>query len=148
VWPGVCSDLQAQLADDDRLAVVDAHRDRRRRAGAVHDGHRAEPLGDAGRGREMIGVGVRVDDEADAQPFARCQAEVAVDLADFGIDEGAGARVGTADEVRLAASGGDLLEDHSRPPSDRGAGARAMSARPHCCRRRARPARALRSARS
>ena len=108
--------LQAQLAEDDRLAVVDAHRDPGGRAGAVHHRHRAEPLGEATRRREVIGVGVGVDDEADAQAVARRQAEVAIDLAHLGIDQRAGAGVGAADQVRLASSRGDLLEDHSRPP--------------------------------
>ena len=108
--------LQAQLAEDDRLAVVDAHRDPRRRAGAVHHGHRAELSGEPARRREVIGVGVGVDDEADAQAIARGQAKVAIDLAHLGVDQRAGAGVGAADQVRLAASGGDLLEDHSRPP--------------------------------
>ena len=108
--------LQAQLAEDDRLAVVDAHRDPGRRAGAVHHGHRAELLGEPARRREVVGVGVGVDDEADAQAVARRQREVAIDLAHLGIDQRAGAGVGAADEVRLAAPGGDLLEDHSRPP--------------------------------
>ena len=65
----------------------------------------------------MIGVGVGVDDEADAQAVARRQAEVAVDLARLGIDQRAGAGVGAADQVRLAAAGGDLLEDHGAIPS-------------------------------
>ena len=61
-------------------------------------------------------MGVRVDDEADAQAITRRQSQVAIDLARFGVDERAGAGVGAADQVRLAPAGGDLLEDHVRPP--------------------------------
>src|SRR2546426_7581537 len=63
----------------------------------------------------MVGMRVRVDDEVDAQPVARGLRQVAVDLARLGVDQRGGAALAAADEVGLAASGGNLLEDHGGP---------------------------------
>jgi len=103
---------QAQLADDEHLAVIDLHIDPRGRGGAVHHRRRLEAARQLARGREMIGVGVRVDDEAHAQTLARGEGQVAIDLADLGIDQRGGAGVAAAHQVGLAAAGRDLLEDH------------------------------------
>ena len=83
----------------------------------MHDGQRAEAVCQLASGREVIGVRVRVDDEANAQRVARRQRQVAVDLTDLGIDHRPGARVGTAQQVRLATTGGNPFEDHDCFPT-------------------------------
>ena len=101
--PGGVQHPQAQLADDDALAVVDAQVDERRRALAVHDHRHAELPRQALAAGEVIGVGVGVEHVVDAQPLARRQRQVAFDLAALRVDHDAGAGVGAADQVRLAA---------------------------------------------
>ena len=127
--------LQPQVAHDQQLAVVEAHADERRRARAVHDHRHVEPSCELARAREVIGVGVRVDQVADPQALARRERDVAVDLAQLGIDDRRGAGVGVADEVGLATAGCDLLEDHGgapsvRQPARRSAGAAIVSRMP------------------
>ena len=106
--------LHPDAADHEHVAVLQAQVRKGRRAVAEHhDGH-AELPGDLVRRREMIGVRVRVDHVAKRQAAAREAAVVVIDLADLGIDQRGDARIGTADEIRLAAARCDLLEDHRR----------------------------------
>ena len=60
----------------------------------------------------MIGVGVGLDDVVDADTPFRGEREIAIDLIESGIDEHAGARVFAADEIREAAAGAHLFEQH------------------------------------
>jgi hypothetical protein len=46
------------------------------------------------------------------QTITRSQPEVAIQLADFGVDEHCRARVRTSHQIRLAAAGRNVLEDH------------------------------------
>ena len=57
-------------------------------------------------------MGVAVDQEADRQPVLRGPRQGAVGLADLGIDQRGLAGVGAAQQVTLAATSGDLLEEH------------------------------------
>ena len=115
-----CADTCAGALIDPETSQIDRYLGLAARDGLrirfVIDTHTHADHFSAARRREVIGVGVGVDDEADAQAVARRQAEVAVDLARFGIDQRAGTGVGAADEVRLASAGGDLLEDHGAIP--------------------------------
>src|SRR5215831_5366793 len=67
------------------------------------------------RGREMIRMCVRVDDVVHAHALTRGNAEIAVDLADFGIDDRGRAGLAAGDEVRLASACRDLFEYHTTP---------------------------------
>ena len=73
-------DLQAQVADREHVAVVDAQRRVRRRGERVHDDGHVEPRRELVRGREVIGMRVRVDEITNAQPVAGSAREIAVDL--------------------------------------------------------------------
>ena len=110
-----------ELPGDQRLAVVDPHADVGRAAGAVHDGGHAEALRQLARGGEVVGVGVRVDQVVEAEPGPGRERQVAVDLAQLGVDEHGAARLGAPDQVRHAAAGADLLEEHGPGFSDPGA---------------------------
>src|SRR5439155_3947048 len=110
--------------------VVDPHADVGRAAGAVHDGGHAEALRQLARGGEVVGVGMRVDQVVEAEPGPGRERQVAVDLAQFGVDEHGAARLGTHDELRHAAAGAELLEEHGAGSSGPGAGAANVAAYP------------------
>src|SRR4029077_20301985 len=78
----------------------------------MHDDRHGQPARKLRSRGEMIRVGVRVDQVADMQTIARSQPEVAIELADFGVDEQCRARVRASHQIRLAAACGDVLEDH------------------------------------
>ena len=103
---------QSQIADKDHFPVVDAHLDERRAALPMHDHWDFEPPREFLRRREVIRVRVRIDQEADPHPVLVSEREIAVDLRDLGIDQRGGAGRVAPDEVRLASTGGNLLEDH------------------------------------
>ncbi len=105
---------QPQLSHGQHLAVVEAHVHERRRARAMHHHRYGEPSRELPRPGEVVGMRVRVDQVPDPQAVPRRERDVAVDLAQLRIDQRARAGVGAADEVGLAAAGGDLLEDHCR----------------------------------
>src|ERR1700692_1295501 len=81
----------------------------------MHDDRHGQPARKLRSRGEMIRVGVRVDQVADMQTIARSQPEVAIQLADFGVDEHCRARVRTSHQIRLAAACRDVLEDHVSP---------------------------------
>src|SRR6266403_4566185 len=70
-------------------------------------------------GREMIRVGMRVDEVMDAQAVARSHRGITIDETDFRIDEDGRTAVAAADQIGLATASAEPLEDHSRPPSRR-----------------------------
>jgi hypothetical protein len=79
--------LQAQLSDNDHLAIADPHVHKRRRTRLLHHhGHAKLPRELPGR-REMVCVGVGVDQVADTQAVTGSERKVVVDLADFRIDQ-------------------------------------------------------------
>jgi hypothetical protein len=110
-------DAEPEPARDDRLAVVDAHVDVGCEARPVHDRRRLETARELTRGGEVVRVGVRVDDVADPEPRFRREREVAIHLAQLGIDEDRAAGLGATDEIGQTAAGADLLEDHRRRDS-------------------------------
>ncbi len=112
VCPGVCSTLSRRASHRQHLTVIEREIDERRGARAVHDDGDIEPRGELLRRGEVIGVRVGVDQVVDAQSAARRRRQVTVDQADLRIDERAGAALGATDQVRLAAPGAELLEDH------------------------------------
>ena len=63
-------------------------------------------------GREMIRVRMGVDEIVDAQTILGGERHVAVDLAEFRVDQRRGASVLAADQVGAAAAGGDSFEYH------------------------------------
>jgi hypothetical protein len=97
--PGRLHHLQAQLAHDDRLAVLDPQIHERSDAAPVHHDGQAELAGERARGREVIGVGVRVDDIPEAKPLLGGQRQVAIDLVELGIHHQRGARLLAADYI-------------------------------------------------
>jgi len=64
------------------------------------------------RGGEVIGVGVGLDDVVDADALLGGKREIAIDLIQRRIDEQAGARLLAADQIRQAAAGAHLFEEH------------------------------------
>ena len=103
---------QSQISDQQHLAIVDAHVHERRATLAMHDHRDLEPSREFLRRREMVRMGVRVDQEMNPQPVPRREREVAIDLRDLRVDQRARAAGIAPDEVRLASTGGNLLEDH------------------------------------
>jgi hypothetical protein len=61
-------------------------------------------------GREMIGMSVRVHNEANSQSFSRGEGLISIDLLKFRIDDSGRARLGAADQIGLAAAAGYLCE--------------------------------------
>jgi hypothetical protein len=108
--------LHPNVADHEHVAVLQPQVRERRRAVAMHDHRNAELARELVRGGEVIRVRMRVDDVAKPQAATRQRALITVDLPDLRIDQRRDARVRTTDEIRLAAAGGDLLEDHETPP--------------------------------
>jgi hypothetical protein len=106
-------DTQAQCADDNQLAVIEAHVDERCRAPVVHRDRHTQLAANLLRGREMIRVGVGIDDVMYAQSMSGSERKVTVDLADLGVDQGPDASVGAPDQIRLTASRCDLLKKHA-----------------------------------
>ena len=140
VWPGVCSTCSRSLP----TAIISPSPTRMSTKGAglgpMHD-HRDAQLSRELPGRgEVIGMGVRVDQVVDAQPVARGEREVVVDLAELRIDQRRHAGVRAADEVRLAAAGGYLFEDHSATPRFVGSAGASQFRAPGRCARTQRPA--------
>jgi hypothetical protein len=104
--------LQAQAPEHQHLTVADAHVHEGRGTRSVHhDRHGQLPCQLPGC-REMVGVGVGVDQVTDAQAITRGERKVVVDLADFRIDQRCRAGVLAADKIGLAAASGDLFENH------------------------------------
>jgi hypothetical protein len=104
--------LQAQLSD----MIISPSPIRMSTKGAGtrsvhHHRHASLPRELPGR-REMVGVGVGVDQVADAQAVTGGERNIVVDLADFRIDQRRTAATGlaAADQVRLAAASGDLFD--------------------------------------
>ena len=104
--------LQLDRADHEHVAVLQTQIRVRRGAVAMRDDRHAETLGDLVRRREVVRVRVRVDHVAQTDSVALQCAEIAVHLPDLGIDQRRDAGVRAADEIRLAAAGHYLLEDH------------------------------------
>ena len=69
--PGRIQDFGAQVAHNQRVAVLHPKVHEGSRAPLVHHHRYAELHGERVRGREMIGVGVGVEDVANAQSFFR-----------------------------------------------------------------------------
>ncbi len=107
--------MEAQLAQHQHLTIVEPQSNEGRRALAIHDHGDIErspqPLG----GGEMIRVGVRVDDIVDAHPRLRRQGKIMIDLPNFRVDERRDTGLRAAHKIGLAATGGNLLEDHCYP---------------------------------
>jgi hypothetical protein len=102
----------AQLADDQRLAIVDAHVCKRRGAEPMHDDRRVQLPPELARSREVIGVGVGLGDVVDSHPTLGRERDVAIELVEVRVDDHAGARDVVADQIRQTSAGTDLLEQH------------------------------------
>ncbi len=80
-----------QLAHHQQLAALQPQIDERRRAEAMHHDRHIELSGQLLRAREMIRMGVGIDQVFDPQPIAGCQREITIDLTQLGIDQRRGA---------------------------------------------------------
>ena len=78
----------------------------------MHDHRHTELVRELLGCREMIRVRVGIDEVADPQTVARGERDVAVDLAEFRVDQRRGAGLLAADEVGAAAAGGYCFENH------------------------------------
>ena len=104
--------MQAQLSDDDHLAITDPHVHKGRRTRSVHH-HRLTQLPRELPGRrEMIGVSMSVDQVADTQTVSGSERNVVVNLADFRIDQRRRASLAAADKIGLTSTCCNLFEDH------------------------------------
>ena len=105
-------DSQAQLADDNRLAVIDADVDKRGGTVAVHDHRDSESFAQLMAGGEVVGMGMGVQQILKAQAFPRGDGEIAVDLIAQGIDDDGLQGFLAADEIGFAATAADLFKIH------------------------------------
>ena len=108
----MCFSAQAQIADDEHVAIVKPHVGMGRGAEAVHDDGHAEDARQLPPGREMIGMSVGVDDVADMHPMPVGEPDIMIDLAQLRIDEHGGMCALAAHKIGLAPAGRDLLENH------------------------------------
>jgi hypothetical protein len=108
---------QAQVTDPQHVAVLHAQIRKWRRAVAMHHDRDAERFAQLVRRREMVGVGMSVDDVSQSESVASDPAPVPVDQSYLRIDEDGGAGFLAADEIGLAPTLRELLENHRAPPS-------------------------------
>jgi hypothetical protein len=94
---------QPQLAHREHFPIVEPEIRKRRGTFPMHHHGGIEFFTQLLGGGKMIRMGVRIDDIADADAGLRREREIAVDLPDFRIDKCGDVRVGTADEIGLAA---------------------------------------------
>ena len=106
--------LQTQAADMNHVAVIEAHVDERRGTFAMHHHGHAELLRQLPCPGKVVGVRVRIDQVTDAQPVARGEAKIAVNLARLRIDHYGRACLAAAEQIGLTTAGSNLLEDHQR----------------------------------
>jgi hypothetical protein len=80
-------DAHAHSAHDQELAIVDTHVGGRRRCEPVRDDPSTELAGQLSRRGEVVGVGVGVDDVADAETLLTRERHVAVERVEGWIDD-------------------------------------------------------------
>jgi hypothetical protein len=105
-------DSKAKVADDEGLAVLHPQIHEGRGAALVHHDRESQLLAQLARGREVIGVGVRVEEVAHAESLLRRQRHIAVGRVQLGIDDDRTARLLAANQIRKAAPPPHLFEDH------------------------------------
>src|ERR1700734_546636 len=108
VCPGVYNDCRR------RRPTTNKSPPSRRRTRAVHDDRRVELIRELPRRGEMISMRMRVDEITKAQTMTRRQCDVAVDLAELGINQRCGAGFLAADQVGAATPAGNGLKYHER----------------------------------
>src|SRR5262249_39435514 len=104
--------LDPEVSDHQQLAIVDAQVGEGRRRAPVHDDAGAELAGELAGGGGVNGVGVAVDDVADAETLLDGECDVAVDQVERRIDDHPGARLLAAGDVGETPTGAELLEEH------------------------------------
>jgi len=109
--------LQPQISHHQQIPVVELEIGIGRGTFAMGHDRRAQQPAELLRRGEMVGMGVGVDDIADAQSVLQRERAIPVDLADLRVDERARERLRTAQQIGLASACGDLLEDHRCPPA-------------------------------
>ncbi len=110
--PGRVQHAEAELADQQGVAVFHPQIDEGGRAVPVHhDGQIQLPPELAG-GAKVVRVGVGVDQVARAQPLLGEQRQIPVDLVELGIDDDGGPGLLAPHDVRETAAAAHLLEDH------------------------------------
>jgi len=104
--------VQSQLANGEHLTVLELQIHIRGRTQGMHDDLRTQLLRELLRSREVIRVGMGIDEVPDAQSVLGCQRDIALDLAEFGIDHRRGAGFFASDQIRPAPSRSHCFKDH------------------------------------
>ena len=111
--------LQPQLADDQHFAVVQPQVDKGRRAGAVHDHRHVQLARQLLGGREMVRMGMGVDQIADAQAIPRGQrADSGRSGSSSGSISAAAQDLLAADQIGAAAPGSHCFQNHGNSVSE------------------------------
>jgi hypothetical protein len=109
--------LQTMLADQQHLTVVQPQIHEWCRARAMHSNGYVEFPGKLLGSGKMVGVRMRINQVVDAQTVTRGQRDVAINQADFWIDERCCTTFGATNQVGLTSPGSETFEYHLRPPS-------------------------------
>jgi hypothetical protein len=104
--------MKAPPSDDQQFTALQAKVDEWCCAGAMHHYRHSELTPELLGCREMIRVRVCVDEIPNAQTIPCGQREVAVNLAEFRVDQRRGAGILAADDIGPAAAGGHCFEYH------------------------------------
>lgn len=107
--------LDAEVADDQQIAIIEADIHKGRRRQVAHHHLRVQRLADLARRGEVICMRVRVDRVADGEAMFRGEAAIALDGADFRVDNSGNVRFGASEQVGAAAADFDGFEDHALP---------------------------------
>src|ERR1700752_2379751 len=117
-------DLEAPAADHELVAVAHVLMLEGDTGGAMDEDRRPHRLGQIAVARDVVGMGVRLEDVADREALLGGEAEILGHAVTAGIDHEGLPGLATADQVREAARlfVEDLLEDHwalfyPRPPT-------------------------------
>src|SRR5207247_6059237 len=113
-------DLQSDVPDAKLVAVAEPLMIEGEASGPVSEDRRVRRGGEVAVARDVVGVGVRLDDVRDLQALAPRQSQIFVDAVAARIDDDGLAGLAAADQVREAPGllVQDLLEDHPGPRSE------------------------------
>ena len=104
--------MDAQVADDQHVAIVEPEIDEGRGGEMAHDYLSIERLADLARRGEMVSVSVCVDGIPDGEAVLCGDAAITLDGADLGVDDGGDVGLRAAENVRAAAADFDGFQYH------------------------------------
>jgi hypothetical protein len=104
--------LEPLLADDQRFAIIDMDIHEGCRAGPMHDDRQVKLRGQLAAGREVVGVGVRIEDVAHLHAVLAGAGQISVDEVDFRIDQQRHGALLAAHQIGQAATIVELFENH------------------------------------